>query len=111
MFGTGYLISTIKHLKIIFIDVAILSSVFAAIAVITLVIFFEGQTKKAESQTFYSLIAISLKFILELLFALLWFFVAKKNSVQSVLMFFVIYLTFTLFLIWGILNTLKHKSL
>jgi hypothetical protein len=42
---------------------------------------------------------------------LLWFIVAKKTSLQSVLMFFVLYLTLTLFTLWVILKTLKHKVL
>jgi hypothetical protein len=42
---------------------------------------------------------------------LLWFIVAKKTSLQSVLMFFVLYLTLTLFTLCVILKTLKHKVL
>jgi hypothetical protein len=107
----GYLLSFVHRLNIVFSDIAILSPSFTLIAVITLVIFFAGQTKTPERQTMYSFVAVGLKFLLELLFTLLWFIVAKKTSLQSVFIFFVIYLTFTLFSIWSILNTLKHKSL
>jgi hypothetical protein len=43
--------------------------------------------------------------------ALIWFFVAKKTSLQSVLIFFVLYLALTLFSVLIILKTLKNKSL
>jgi Ca2+/Na+ antiporter len=92
-------------------DIAIPSSVFSVITLITLVIFLRGQTKEPESQTLHSLVAISLKFLLELVLVLIWFIVAKKTSLPSVLIFFVLYLTFTLFSIWVILRTLKGKSL
>jgi hypothetical protein len=79
--------------------------------VISLIIFLKGQKKEARSQPFYTLISITLKFLLELLIALFWFLIAKKTSISFLLMFFVLYLTFTLFSIFVILNTLKKKSL
>jgi hypothetical protein len=81
------------------------------ISLINIVIFLKGQTKEPDSQTLYSLVAVSLKFLLELVLALVWFIVAKKTSLPSVLIFFVLYLTFTLFSIWVILKTLKNNSL
>jgi hypothetical protein len=46
-----------------------------------------------------------------LVLALVWFFVAKKTSLDSVFAFFVIYLTLTLFSMLIILKTLKNKAL
>lgn len=92
-------------------DLAVLSSVFTLIAIITLSVFLHGQTKEPDSQTLHSLVSVSLKFLLELVITLLWFIVAKKTSLASVLLFFVLYLTFTLFSIRVILKTLKDKSL
>jgi membrane protein implicated in regulation of membrane protease activity len=70
-----------------------------------------GQKKTPGSQTIFSLVSVSLKFILEMVLALIWFLVAKKTEVSSVILFFVLYLAFTLFSILHILNTLKNKSL
>jgi hypothetical protein len=92
-------------------DIIILSPAFSIIVLITLVIFLRGQTKEPDSQTMHSLVAIGMKFLLELLLALIWFIVSKKTSLPSVLIFFVLYLTFTLFSIWFILKTLKNKAL
>jgi len=97
--------------KISLADIIILSTVFSLIALITIIIFLKGQAKEPESQPLYSIVAIGLKFLLEIVSALLWFIVAKKTSSQSVLMFFVLYLTLTLFTLWVILKNLKHKVL
>jgi hypothetical protein len=92
-------------------DVFILLTVFSIIALITLVIFFKGRTKEADSQTLHILVAVSLKFLLEMIFALIWFIVVKKTSLSSVLMFFVLYLTLTLFSLGVMLITLRNKAL
>ena len=108
---TVYLLISIVKLNLLFSDIVIVSSSFSVIAFNTILIFLKGQTKEPDSQTLYSLVAVSLKFLLEIVFALLWFIVAKKSSLPSVLMFFVLYLTLTLFTIWVIVKTLKGKAL
>ncbi|HBE41437.1 MAG TPA: hypothetical protein DDW27_09575 [Bacteroidales bacterium] len=70
-----------------------------------------GQKKDQEGQTMHILVALGIKFIVELVIALLWFFVAKKTGLSLVILFFVLYLAFTLFLVLIVLKTLIHKSL
>lgn len=111
LLGTGYFLFSVEILNIFYRDIAILSTVFSIIALITLVIFLRGQTKEPDSQTLHSLVSVSFKFLLELVLALVWFIVAKKTSLPSVLVFFVLYLAFTFFSILVILKTLKNKSL
>jgi len=108
---SGYLLVSLTELNILFSDIAILTSAFSIIAIIALVIFLRGQTKDPESQTLHSLVSLGLKFLLEMVLALVWFIVAKKTSLQSVLMFFVLYLALTLFSVLIILKILKNKSL
>ena len=108
---TSYLLVSILKLNLLFSDIVIVSSSFSVISFIAIRIFFKGQSKEPDSQTLYSLVALSLKFLLEIVFALLWFIVAKKTSLASVLMFFVLYLTLTLFTLWVIVKTLKNKAL
>jgi F0F1-type ATP synthase assembly protein I len=107
----SYILIAAEKLTLSIGDIAILSGGFSVIAIITLVIFIKGQSKEPDSQTFHTLVAISLKFLLELIFALLWFFNSKKNSFEAVLIFFVLYLALSLFSIWLILKTLKNKAL
>lgn len=108
---TAYLLVSFIKLNLSFPDIAILSSTFTVIDFITLLIFLKGQAKEPDSQTLHTLVALSLKFLLEIVFALLWFIVAKKTSMPSVLIFFVLYLVLTLFTIWVIVKTLKNKAL
>jgi hypothetical protein len=98
-------------IKFSFIDIPLLSFLFSIIAVITLVIFLKGQTRDPESQTLFTFVSIGLKFLLEMLLALVWFIFAKKTSLPSVIIFFVLYLTLTLFSLLIIMKTLKNKSL
>jgi hypothetical protein len=109
--GSAYFLGTIHIITLLFTDIVILSLFFSIIAIITLIIFLRGQTKDPESQTLHSLVSVGLKFLLELVLALVWFFVAKKTSLDSVFAFFVIYLTLTLFSMLIILKTLKNKAL
>jgi hypothetical protein len=109
--GSAYFLGTIHIITLLFTDIVILSLFFSIIAIITLIIFLRGQTKDPESQTLHSLVSVGLKFLLELVLALVWFFVAKKTSLDSVFAFFVIYLTLTLFSVLIILKTLKNKAL
>jgi hypothetical protein len=109
--ATGYFLSSGTDLNIIVGDIVLLSAFFSIIAITTIIIFLRGQTKEPDSQTLHSLVSVSLKFLLELALALLWFIVIKKTVLLSVIIFFVLYLTFTLFSVWIILKTLKNKSL
>lgn len=94
-----------------FAGVAVLSLSFASLSLLTLIIFFRGQKKDPEARTLYMLVAFGLKFIIEMVIALLWFFVAKKTGLTSVILFFVLYLAFTLFSVLVVLKTLKYKPL
>jgi hypothetical protein len=46
-----------------------------------------------------------------MILALLWFIIFKKTSLASVFVFFVIYLTLTLFTLFVILKVLRNRSL
>jgi hypothetical protein len=108
---TGFILVSGFNNSLIFSDIGLLSAVYFLITLVTLVIFFRGQGKEPASQTMHTLVSISLKFMAELIFAFIWFFVAKKTGLSTVVLFFVLYLTFTLFLVMVILKTLKYKSL
>lgn len=88
-----------------------LSFSFAAVAFISVFIFLKGQNREAGSRIIYTMTATGVKFLLEMVMALIWFFIFKKISFPSVLLFFVLYLAFTLFTVYIILNTLKNNNL
>jgi len=109
--AAGSLVIRYINIDLSFTDITAVSAGFTLIALLALIIFFRGQSRDPASQTMHSLVAISLKFLIELLFAFAWFFIAKKTGLSAVLLFFVLYLTFTLFSVIIILKILKHKSL
>jgi hypothetical protein len=108
---TGIILNFTFGLNIKATDLLIISFSFAAVSFISLLIFLRGRVKEEKEQTMYTFVAISLKFIMELVVALLWFIAAKKTSPEYILLFFVLYLAFSVFLIITILNVLKNKSL
>ncbi|MBA4321671.1 MAG: hypothetical protein C0408_02520 [Odoribacter sp.] len=107
----GLIINSLFEIVIPLPDIVWLTGSFYLTVLISIFIFLKGQKKETGRQALYSLVSITLKFLLELIIALIWFLIAKKTSNSSVLLFFVLYLAFTLFSIFVILNTLKNKSL
>jgi O-antigen ligase len=107
----GYLIILFSGIDLLLSDIIILSSLFSLISIITLAVFFRGTTKEPDSQTMHTLVSISLKFLLDMVLALVWLIISKKTSLASVFLFFVIYLTLTLFTLFVILKTLRNRSL
>jgi len=109
--ASGYLIITWTHLAISFSDLLILTTGFSVITLVVFFIFLRGTSREKGSQVLHLLVALSLKLLLELIFALVWFLVVKKTKQGTVVLFFVLYLAFTLFSILSMLNALKYKSL
>jgi len=92
-------------------DLLILSAIFTVIIIISVIVFIKGQSKSPQAGFWYSFVSIGVKLLLEMILAVFLFVVAKKNNIEMVLMFFILYLPFTLFLILTILKTLNKKLL
>ena len=107
----GLVLSSVHDPGFDFAGIAVLSVSFALLSLLTLFIFFRGQKKDPQSQTIHLLVAMGIKFIAELVLALIWFFVAKKSGLASVMLFFVLYLAFTLYSVLVVLKVLKYKPL
>lgn len=92
-------------------DFLLLLIAFSVITIAYLVVCIRGSKKPPERSTLYLLTATAVKLLSEMILALVWFFAGKKTGAESVILFFVLYLAFTLFSILIVLNTLKTKSL
>ena len=92
-------------------DLLTLSSIFTGIIIACIVVIITGQSKAPQKAFWYTLVSIGVKLLLEMTLAVLWFVVAKKSDIDIVLLFFILYLPFTSFLILTILKTLKNKTL
>lgn len=111
LMGAGYLFGSLVPGFIHFGDLLLLALCFTAINILSVIIFSRGIKRDPESQTMHLMVAVSIKLPLEMVLALIWFFVAKKTYASSVLLFFVLYLALSLYSISFILKTLKSRSL
>lgn len=109
LIAAGFIVVHTTGINLSLSDLAIISIIFSIISAVTLAIFFRGQSKPTDSQVLHTIVAISLKFLVELVFVFIWFFIAKRITLSSVVLFFVLYLAFTLFSVVVILKTLKCK--
>jgi hypothetical protein len=106
-----FLLNSYRETGISYGDFILLSGLFCLTSITSLMIFFIGQEKDPKTSGFFSLVALTAKFLMEMMIALIWFLIIKKILIASVILFFVLYLTFTLFSIFMILKTLRNKSL
>jgi uncharacterized protein with PQ loop repeat len=75
-----------------------------------LVIFFRGTEGNGEKRVFATLIAIGVKMLLSFVLALLFIVVFKNKETGSVILFFIIYLAFTVFVFLTFFRIVKQKS-
>jgi len=111
VFVSGYILLKATEVSLHFSDLTILALCFSVIALIPIYVFFRGRKKEPGSQTMHIFVGISIKILMEMALALVWFLIFKKNTMPSVLLFFVLYLAFSLLSIIYMLNALKDKSL
>lgn len=88
-----------------------LSTSFAFISLTALAIFYTGSAKNPERSVFMTFVALGVKMLLSFVLAMLWFLVFKNRGTDSILLFFVLYLGFTLFVVLSFLRVLKHNTL
>jgi len=70
-----------------------------------------GENRETDVQTMLSLAAIGAKFILSALLALVYFKVFKKYGMNNILLFFVVYLCFTVYTVIVTVKALNIRSL
>jgi len=92
-------------------DILLPGLVYPLITALSLQVFRIGTAKTAENQPLFTMGAVGIKFFLSILFALIYFIVLKNTDQVYVLLFFLLYLSFTIYLLRFILKTLKTKSL
>lgn len=110
LFIAGILVNLVD-LNLTFINIVVLSLLFLAVCLTSLFLFFLGQRRDEEGQTRFLLASFTLKFLSELVLAFLWFFKTKKTEIESLLLFFVLYLAFTTLTMLIIVKILKYKNL
>ncbi len=77
----------------------LLTAGFMVIAFFSLLIFFNGYYSEPEKNVFMTLMALGMKMLLSFVLALLFMLVFKNDSTGSVVLFFVLYLAFTFYIV------------
>ena len=92
-------------------DILLPSLVFAIIVFIALFVLESGQAKEKNSRSVYTMAAVGIKFFLSMVFALVYFAVLEKTAAEYIILFFLLYLAFTIYIMIVIFKVLKIKSL
>ena len=91
-------------------SILLLTAGFTLVSLIALIIFFFGQNTNPEKTVFSTMTAIGVKMVLSFILALLFFVVFKNKETGSVILFFILYLAFTVFVFLTFLRIIKLKS-
>lgn len=84
---------------------------YSVVYFVSAFIFFRGQARETGRQAMHTITSVSVKFLIELFIALAWFAIAKKTSTECIILFLLLYLTFSMYFIWIVINTLKNRPL
>lgn len=91
-------------------DAVFLDAGFTLAAFASLLIFFNGFYAEREKSVFMTLIALGVKMLLSFVLALLYLLVFKNDAIGSIILFFVLYLAFTVYVVLTFTGVLKKKS-
>jgi len=83
---------------------------FTLATFVSLLFFFNGFTSDTSKSVFLTLLALGIKLLLSLILALLFLVVFKNDQIGSVILFFILYLAFTFYVIHTFISVLKKKS-
>jgi len=106
-----FILPSFLHYGIPFEQSAIILTGSFIISIIIMLVFRRGYNIGGKSWLTHTLAAISLKFILYLILIVVIFFFSKNRSLEFILTFFVIYLSFTSYLLFSFVKLLKTKNL
>lgn len=108
--GLAYLITHFFKLGITFSDLSLLLTGALIITVFVFYIFTRGLANKKGKSVVYTLAAIGLKFILYLALLGIYALISNNLSIPFLISFFVIYLSFTSYLLITFVNLLKSNK-
>ncbi len=111
VFAVMAMVILVFPIQITLTDLLLTGSIFLVITASSLLVFLIGIVKSPESQPLYTMGALGLKFFLSMIFALIYFIVLKNTTLGYIILFFLLYLAFTIYLLRVIVKILKIKSL
>ena len=87
-----------------------LTGAFSLATFFSLLVFFNGFNSDTDKSVLLTLTALVIKTLLSLILALLYLVVFKNDQTGSVILFFILYLAFTAYVIYTFASALKNKS-
>jgi hypothetical protein len=105
-----YFLPQFSRFSLPFQDVTLITTGSFIISGIILIIFLRGFNKGGKSFLMHTFAAISFKFFLYLILLLIFYFLIKNLTLEFVLTFFGLYLTFTSYLLFSFIMLLKTKN-
>jgi len=85
--------------------------IFSVITTLALLLFLIGSDRSPERQPLYTMGAVGLKLFLFIIYAIVYFIVLKNTGAVYIILFFLLYLAFTIYLLKVVVKILKIKSL
>lgn len=106
-----FLLKTFYNIGIPFKQSAVILSGSFVISIIVMILFIWGYKQDEKTRLSYTLAAISLKFLLYFVLIITVYFLSKNRTLEFILTFFVIYLSFTSYIMFSFLKLLKTKKI
>lgn len=110
LFTAFFLTSEIFSIGLPFRDVIYLLTASLLISLFTLYFFARGKNNEEKNSALYTLAAIGIKMVLYLILILIFYILSKIEGSKFIITFFVIYLSFTGYLIKLFIKTLKTNK-
>ena len=105
----GIAILVVSHIDLPVLHFAMSLFATTLITIISHVIMAKGIEKSDREGTFYLIAGLGLKFVLYLLFILVFWLITKNLSKPFIIAFFLLYLTFTFLMVRSLFKLLKVK--
>lgn len=84
---------------------------FFLFTILLFVLFYRGLTKKPRKGILYTFGAIALKLFFHMVFIMVFYLLTKNLTMDFIIVFFVLYLAFTLYLLFAFIKELKTKQI
>ena len=109
LFTLAYFTSEIISVGLPFTDVFTLLTASFLISLVTYLFFIRGFRKNEKNSAVLTLAAIGVKFGLYLILILVFYILSKIKGIEFIITFFIIYLSFTIYLLRSLIYHLKHN--
>lgn len=111
VFAVMSIVVLLFHIQIEITTLLLSTIIFSIITSMALLLFLIGTDRSPEKQPLYTMAAVGLKLFLLIIYASVYFIVLKNTGPVNIILFFLLYLAFTIYLLRVVFKILKIKSL